>query len=57
MGPGIKDCKNGVLYIACGDNMPKINLNRLTANAARRAILQEYGIVEGREIKHPKDYY
>lgn len=42
LNPGIKDCKNGILYIASGDRMPAIS--RLSSGAAKRAILDAYGV-------------
>ena len=44
LSPGIKDCKNGVLYIAPQKSMPKVRLTRLSSYAAREAILEHYGV-------------
>jgi len=46
IGPGIKDHKNGVLYIAPEKYMPKIKLSRLSSSIARKVILEYYGIYD-----------
>lgn len=52
IGPGIKDYKNGMLYIAPQKLMPKIKLARLSSHVAKKAILEYYGV-----CKHePKKY-
>jgi hypothetical protein len=43
LGPGIKDYKNGILYIAPQECMPKTKLSRLSPNTARKVILEYYG--------------
>jgi len=44
MGPGIKDCEKGILYIAPQKAMPKIRLERLSSYIAKEAILEYYGV-------------
>ena len=44
IGPGIKDCRNGILYIAPQGCMPKAKLSRLSPNIAGKIILEYYGI-------------
>ena len=43
IGPGIKDYKNGILYIAPQECMTKTKLSRLSPNIARKVILEYYG--------------
>jgi len=43
-GPGIKDCKNGVLYIAPEEYMINKVGRRSTAYSTKNAILEYYGI-------------
>jgi len=52
IGPGVKDCQNGVLYIAPQESMPKVKLARLSSYVAKKAILEYYGIYEYRKNKH-----
>ena len=42
--PGIKDCKNGILYVAPEDYMLEKAGRRPTAYNARNAILEYFGI-------------
>jgi len=44
LGPGIKDYKNGILYVAPEDYMLKEAGERPTAYNARNAILEYFGI-------------
>jgi len=46
IGPGIKDCRNGILYIAPQECMPKTTASRLSSNIARKVILGYYGIYD-----------
>jgi hypothetical protein len=46
LGPGIKDYKNGILYIAPQECMPKTKLSRLSPNIAGKIILEYYGIYD-----------
>jgi hypothetical protein len=43
LGPGIRDHKNGILYIAPQESMPKTKLSRLSPNIAGKVILEYYG--------------
>ena len=44
LGPGIKDCKKGILYIIPGDYMLGVNYKTLTAEMAKYIILEYYGV-------------
>ena len=43
-GPGIQDCKNGILYVAPEEYMLNKIGNKPTSYAARNAVLEYYGI-------------
>jgi len=56
IGPGIKDCKNGMLYIAPQKLMPKIKLARLSSHVAKKAILEYYGVCKHGSRKYDNSF-
>jgi hypothetical protein len=55
IGPGIKDCKHGVLYIMPEGYISNVNYKTLTAKMAENIILEYYGVIKnGALSRSPK---
>ena len=48
LGPGIKDCKKGVLYIMPENYVSSVNYKTLTASMAKNIVLEYYGVINTR---------
>ena len=56
IGPGIKDCKSGVLYIMPEEYISNVNYKTLTARMAKNIILEYYGVIKNEAFnRSPKE--